>query len=470
MGTNQSTIMEEDILDPIFYDMVMPNVADKRKFLEVCRESYDRRSAIGLYVVFNHWKVYASLMVQMGFADLNSDDICSELQNFTGGMLQVNFNDRGKIDSLRFEPKTNDDRIGRILDVLCTSDYCCEALVTLRGLKFIGSGCNMNGRHLEILLLQLLPKFPNFHRLAFHKTSSIESFKELAERIRSDNSLIISKSLRQVRFEKPFQDIASDPDLTAAILTFLKAFVTVDYISFHPRCVEKIDPEFKYVLLTNMIGRRLLEGNSAKGDDRSGNSRLPLSIWPIILQRAQFKIDESILFNENAAFWSVLVDHPQWRKNSAKATGIYYLLREGTALIGRNNLVRNHESADTKNHHQPTQQKLQSFSEEMRVVMQKHSEEMRMIMQKLQHAQDLYIARKTRIDSLDAAEGQYESAHENAAAEQRQRYRDASAIAAQKFKEDLADALANLQRQSENAHENYNTLQTDARKRFGQFA
>lgn len=93
--------------------------------------------------------------------------------------------------------KISTDEIGNfdsLLDILCSSELSFTG--TLEKIGFSGEVCPMRGRHLETLLFRVAPRFPNLGKLSFDETLNIRSFKVLADRIRSDKSCIISKSLR----------------------------------------------------------------------------------------------------------------------------------------------------------------------------------------------------------------------------------------------------------------------------------
>jgi len=84
----------------------------------------------------------------------------------------------------------------------------------------------------------------------------------------------------------------------------------MDYIDFPFKTTFKM----KFVMIKVMAGRKILCGS------------LPLSVWPFVLQRFERKIDKA--------------RKQGIQTGEAEATGIYYVLREGPALIGRKDLVR----------------------------------------------------------------------------------------------------------------------------------
>jgi len=167
--------------------------------------------------------------------------------------------------------------------------------------------------------------FPNLREVWFLDATKLSCFKAVADRIRKDTSCSIPFSLRRVRIQydarHPIRDraLSRDPDMKAAVITFLRTFVTVDDMEFPIGTT--IHSEWEYELVTNAAGRRLLDGNN-----HGGCADLPLSIWPTVLQRAQRKIK------------SMRRITPQ-KARGAQATGIYFLLREGPALLGRGALT-----------------------------------------------------------------------------------------------------------------------------------
>jgi hypothetical protein len=216
----------------------------------------------------------------------------------------------------------NRNQIGYFLDKLPFSDFCWAE--NLQTIKLEGQRCPMEGRQLGTLFFRTLHALPNIREVWFLDATKLSCFKAVADRIRRDTSCSIPSSLRRVRIQydarHPIRDraLSRDPDMKAAVIAFLRTFVTVDDMEF-PRGTT-VHSEWEYELVTNMAGRRLLDGNNGSCTD------LPLSIWPTVIQRAQRKIK------------SMRRSTPQKAKG-AQATGIYYLLREGPALLGRGALT-----------------------------------------------------------------------------------------------------------------------------------
>jgi hypothetical protein len=435
---------EDDLSDPIFDDMTMPDSAERRKFLEACRESFGEGAQTDLKgknfdygKAFEDWKFFASLMLRMGLVDLNNENICRELNDKTritkgdweGGWnyctgweyatdecgridrLQVVLSDVQtdllagirRLDCLRslyitghdvnslplkelsLLPKlrelfiggssdllsdsflaqeslkfsslrkltlrdsssfqmlhrcvalenltfcfVTESEIDAILDILGSSDFCFAE--TLQKLNFVGyRGSQVKGNHLETFLFQVVPRFPNLEQLEISPIF-IMTLKVIADRIRSDKPCIISKSLRSIRFQgrhgrQKREQIDKDPGMKAALLTFLESFNTIDTLPLPSGIKVHSDNDWKYALIQNKVGRRILEGSGVMNE----SSNFPLSVWPIVLQRVRRKTEYVV----------------EESRKSAEATGIYYLLRKGPALIGRKDLVDNPDVCPT---------------------------------------------------------------------------------------------------------------------------
>ena len=208
--------------------------------------------------------------------------------------------------------------IDTILDILGTFEFCFAK--TLQHLTFSGYlGSQVKGHHLESLLFQVVPRFPNLEELDISPIAILR-LKVIADRIRSDKPSIISKSLRSIRLQgrhgkQTREKIDKDPGMKAALLTFLESFHTVDTIPLPIGIKLHSDNDWNYALIQNKVGRRILK--------KDGSSNLSLSLWPIVLQRAQWKTKNVV----------------EESRKSAEATGIYYLLRKGPVLIGRKDLA-----------------------------------------------------------------------------------------------------------------------------------
>jgi hypothetical protein len=81
---------EDDLSDPVFDDMDMTSSADRRRVLEVCRKTSrkkvsKRRFTPGPFnenpIVFDDWKVFVSLLVQMFSLDIYDSEV-EEMINY----------------------------------------------------------------------------------------------------------------------------------------------------------------------------------------------------------------------------------------------------------------------------------------------------------------------------------------------------------------------------------------------------
>ena len=160
------------------------------------------------------------------------------------------------------------------------------------------------------------------------------------------------------------EDLNKDPDTNASVLAFLTVFNCVERI-FFPYDIQ-MHSDWKYAIIKNIAGRRFIESNGFGGDgDEDGNTssissgsgnNLPLSVWPVVLQRFQLNIDAEwgIRFPVKLQKWKIdrsvrNIVPPQGNQlllresrsataihTATKATGFFYLLREGLVLMGRN--------------------------------------------------------------------------------------------------------------------------------------
>jgi hypothetical protein len=237
--------------------------------------------------------------------------------------------------------KESESEIKRYFDILRSPDSrLAEALEVIQIVGDQDRGINIS--HLKTLFFQVIPRLSNLRTLALFRCDG-KNIVDIAKQIRNGELFLTSpiQSLDQVHwFNTPSAEnpIAAneDPGLQATIPTFLKTFHTIVIMTF-PKGM-KIRPEWEYGMIQNLAGRRLLEGSNIVADERGSVSNgLPLSAWPIILQQFQREIDRAPAKNDPPlpeSWWEELRTN-QSKAISSKATGIYYLLREGPALIGR---------------------------------------------------------------------------------------------------------------------------------------
>jgi len=201
-----------------------------------------------------------------------------------------------------------------VLTALTTLDFRFQN--SLKRINFIG--CNdLADHHLETLLLQISTKFPNVSYLDL-EGNNIRSVRPVVDKIKTtgndDGNCFISKSIRclDLNCNPIMENVRKDPEEKRALLSFLQTFNTICKLG-----VCDYDPEVEYALRMNQAGRGIVEVGGGT-DNRS----LSLSVWPIVLERSYSKSSE--------------IYHRRGRKN---ATGLYYLLRDGPALIGRPELT-----------------------------------------------------------------------------------------------------------------------------------
>jgi len=202
-----------------------------------------------------------------------------------------------------------------ILDALRNLGVCLQSNLE----EFRIKRCELNDNQLETLLFEVLPRFPNMNSLDLI-LNEIQSVESVVDRLRSDKTCFISKSIRYLNLQhNPIMKkmmIEGDPKETAAILSFLQTFNTVCNLG---GCKGgDYDPDVEYALRINHAGRNIVEG--------SGDRPLPLSVWPIVLERS-FEKSGHIYEERNE------------NRNLKNPTGLYYLLRNGPALAGRVGLV-----------------------------------------------------------------------------------------------------------------------------------
>lgn len=313
-------------------------------------------------VSFEDWTACIFLIVQMGFVRLDDADICQQLgcsPNRDGWrhMNNICTDKNNRIVRVSLGPKSfsryaiggrdniypairpgND--IGRLealeslrigglnanvnymLDVLCSIDFCRAENVKTLSLQCL----EMDSNNVETLFFKILPRFPNVTNLGmyFRPSMDVAGFQSIVDRIRSDESCFVSKTLRAVSFGSPLVYAGT----AEMIRNLLKYFVTVEQVAV-PSCLNIFkNNELEFPMVKNMVGRRILKGNG-----------IPLSLWPRVLQRAQSKV-------ENAQYLDFWTDAPSEKmftpeeSNKMKAAGIYYLLRNGSALIGRRDFAR----------------------------------------------------------------------------------------------------------------------------------
>jgi len=288
--------MDIDPFDTFLANVDIPNSDERQSFAEVCHESFSRIVCHG-NTNRADWAVFVYLLLQMGFVDLSiKDNFFRELDNPLERSWCYKINEDGRISCIRLEPGTVHQKIPSII----------RRLDGLRCLYLTGK--NVTSFHLQEI--SILPHLQELNMVWIKG-----SLMGIADQIRSENPPVHwFKSLRKLTFlphDSWDDQYLEDPETKEALKIFLDFFVTIDTLKFPDDSIATICPaicpidhdDWKYSLIKNNVGRRIMEGERS---DHNKNTKIPPSLWPRILERAQLIIDER-----------------------SKAIGIYFLLREG---------------------------------------------------------------------------------------------------------------------------------------------
>ena len=113
-----------------------------------------------------------------------------------------------------------------------------------------------------------------------------------------------------------------------AFLRFLRVFKTIHNLGSSGSCCcehgcdDLYGSDIEFALRINHAGRRLVEFD---GDNDDKGRSVPLSLWPTLLERSYAKSGQDGIYQYCC----------EEQKLNENATGLYYLLRAGPALIGR---------------------------------------------------------------------------------------------------------------------------------------
>lgn len=199
--------------------------------------------------------------------------------------------------------------------------------------------CRLEENQAGAIIQNILPTFPNLKSLSLCY-NKIKSVRAIVERIKNDSTGVRSKSLHTLNLEENdiMKIIKKQPKEKAALLDLLRILPTIYRIGWMSEA-KYYDSDVQSLLRINHAGRYLLEGHTNNNSTNAGNSTgeqirvsgyqqsllPPLSLWPIILNRAYEK-SKDVFYGEK------------------DATGLNYLIRNGPeALIGsrRGPTVRN---------------------------------------------------------------------------------------------------------------------------------
>ena len=89
---------QDSIFDPVFDDMVMPKITLRRKFLRVCRETFPRPKSQRKISFYDEWKVYVSLLLQMGAVGLHDANI---IRKIITNSADIKTDKHGRISELK---------------------------------------------------------------------------------------------------------------------------------------------------------------------------------------------------------------------------------------------------------------------------------------------------------------------------------------------------------------------------------
>jgi hypothetical protein len=213
------------------------------------------------------------------------------------------------------------DSITSFLNCLRNIEAACPFRQNLKEIKI--HECDLDEDHLETLLFDILPRFPNLTSIRVDR-NKIQSLKKISHRLKTTSNLKISSRLRYLQLtDNPvWRKIVNDPEEIAAVKLILRKYKGLSSLS-HLVCAlghPSKDVELNLLLQINHAGRALVEGGVDAVDMACGYRRrpLPLSVWPIVLARTHNGYDTYF--------------PPLHVESDVATTKLYYLLRHGPAL------------------------------------------------------------------------------------------------------------------------------------------
>jgi hypothetical protein len=204
------------------------------------------------------------------------------------------------------------------------------ATESLRCMKFLK--CTLEEDHIESLLFDVLPNYPNIEHLSFYNNA--QPFSSIATRLSNEDTSHLPKNLRWVELINHFPSYSKyrsnekyTPELNESLTIIAKYLPRLEYM-----CLSKNDyhPQVSYWLKLNQAGRCLIDGYHYHRPDENGNhypsvpSPPPQGLWPIVLARLTRQLTR------------------QQTDRCENYDGIYYLLRNSPALCGRSDLGWSH--------------------------------------------------------------------------------------------------------------------------------
>jgi hypothetical protein len=181
--------------------------------------------------------------------------------------------------------------------------------------------CNQDwnpfGTLFQTLMLNILPRFPNLDSMRLNG-NNIESVQPIVEKSETEQTVVSTLRVLSIYDTSVIEISKDDPKERAAAMSLVKTYSYVYNLGGKNK--EDYPSDLEYELRLNHAGRGRLVGKGVGNNDRP----IPLSLWPTILERAYEKSDKI---------------YDDWYSEGEKnATRLYYLLREGPALLGRTEL------------------------------------------------------------------------------------------------------------------------------------
>jgi hypothetical protein len=181
---------------------------------------------------------------------------------------------------------------------------------------------DFTSNQLGTLFVEILPKFSSLSHLYIwsqRNAMSVDHFQAIVERVieyEKAGKIFSSIPLRVLDMDSKLivQNLEKNPNAQGVLLAFLRIFDTVWYVGDNPRLLRGNYPVINYALISNFVGRSLVGGYHHV----SHRPTLPSSMWPLVLEKAQRPDTHSY--------------YRGWQRNEIM-TGLYYLLREGPALL-----------------------------------------------------------------------------------------------------------------------------------------
>jgi hypothetical protein len=162
----------------------------------------------------------------------------------------------------------------------------------------------------DTIVTKIRPRFPNLRSIKL-PDNYIESIQPIVEKFKTAPTVLSSLRVLSLYDNPVLENIKDDPEERAATMSLLKNCNSIYNLGGDK---EDYPADLEYELRINHAGRSIIEVGC---DD---NRSIPFSLWPTILERAYEKSHQIYEYSKN---------------KEKDATGLYYLLREGPALICR---------------------------------------------------------------------------------------------------------------------------------------